>query len=474
MSAAKTSQSLLLLLVCSLALNGCPASRDTTDSSAQQAPTTRIAEHLGDDFQDIAKNLLPAVVSISTHVKKRVPQVADRFHQFEEDDETTPQDGLGSGVIVNAEKAYVLTNNHVVEGADSMIVTLQNGKHYSAKVIGTDPPTDLAVVQIQRAPKLTAAKIGDSASLQVGEWVLAIGSPFGLDSTVTAGIISAKGRADVGVADFEDFIQTDAAINPGNSGGALVNTQGELIGINTAIATRTEGYMGIGFAIPSNLALKVMNELVDKGKVTRSQLGVYIGPIDEDLRSALKLPTQQQGILVMEVIPETPAAAIGFQKYDLIVSLNGRPVSEVQPFRNSIALTPPGRQVTIGILRQGKAMELKPTLKEASAQSAAPDAGSELQERLGFELMPLNDHLRQQLGLAEGAEGLLVKSIETDSTAYQRGLRQGDVITEVNQQAVQSWEDVQAALKNLKPGDAVLLNIFRQGQTRIMAFELPS
>ena len=472
---AKNTYCLLALLLASLSLNGCPnkSTESVQKNRTSEAPSTRIAANLGQDFQDIAQALLPAVVSISTRSKKSDAQMPDdpTHRLFNEPGE--PSGGLGSGVIVDAENAYVLTNNHVIENAESIQITLQNGKHYAARVIGTDPPTDLAVLQIEKAGKLTAAILGDSSRLKVGEWVLAIGSPFGLDSTVTAGIISAKGRADVGVADFEDFIQTDAAINPGNSGGPLVSTQGELIGINTAIATRTNGYMGIGFAIPSQLAMKVMQELIAHGKVTRSQLGVYIGPVDEDLRSALKLGLQQQGILVMEVIPDTAAAEAGFQKYDLITELNGARVTEVQPFRNKIALTPPQQKVEIKIIRQGQEMLLTALLREMNSQASVLSDAETLQKQLGFDVLPLDPELSPQLGLSKDSKGLIVKDIQADSPAYQRGLRQGDLITEVNQQAVTTLSDIQTILQHLQPGDSLLLNVVRNGQSRIMAFELP-
>ena len=463
---------LLALLAASLLLPGCKQAAEQLKGSQTGTTKSQVAGKLSDDFQTIAQTILPTVVSISTRGRKLVPEEMDDEMPNDEMHKGLPneQQGVGSGVIVDAQKGYVLTNNHVVSGADQIQITLENGRHVGARVVGTDPPSDLAVLQIQHPNGLKAAVIGDSSALRVGEWVLAIGSPFGLDSTVTAGIISAKGRAEMGVADFEDFIQTDAAINPGNSGGPLVNTKGEMIGINTAIATRTTGYMGIGFAIPSNMIKQVMQELIDKGKVTRSQLGVYIGEIDQDLRQALKIDAQQTGILVMQVIPGTPAAEVGFKKYDVIVSLNGKPVYQVSPFRNQIALTLPGQQMEIGILRNGKPLTLKPKLREMSGEpQTAPDI---LKSRLGFRLDPISDSLRQQLNLPDSFNGLVVGTIEQSSNAYRRGLRQGDLVLEVNRQAVSSTEDVQKAIGSAKPGDAILLNIIRDGQTRILAFEL--
>lgn len=455
-------------LVLGLSLNSACEPKTTPDETGH-ITGQKVAEHLGQDFESIANRVLPTVVSIST--TQKMPD--DQTHQMLQED---PQKsgGLGSGVIIDAKKGYVLTNNHVIADANEILITLQNEtRRYEATVIGTDPPTDLAILQIKKPPHLQAAVLGNSDRLKVGEWVLAIGSPFGLDSTVTAGIISAKSRAEVGVADFEDFLQTDAAINPGNSGGALVNIQGELIGINTAIATRTMGYMGIGFAIPSDMIKRVMQALIEKGKVTRSQLGVYIERIDDVLRKGLKLSDDQQGILVSEVIPNTPAAESGFQKYDVIIAMNGQAVTQVQNFRNQVALTSPGEKISVQVLRNGKPMTLTPLLREASATTAEGPGNQALAERLGFQLEPLNDEIKSQLGLPPGFKGLAIIEIDPLSNAAQQGLQRGDLITEVNQQAVNSWEDIIQALKNTKPGDAVLLSTIRNGQSQIMAFKMP-
>ena len=457
-------------LTLSLSLNTACKPENTPDETGRIATAKqKVADNLGQDFETIANQILPTVVSISTTQKMPNDQVHAPFQ-----DEAQESGGLGSGVIIDAEKGYVLTNNHVITDAREILITLQNNtRRYEAKVIGTDPPTDLAILQIKNPPRLQAAVLGDSGRLKVGEWVLAIGSPFGLDSTVTAGIISAKSRAEVGVADFEDFLQTDAAINPGNSGGALVNTQGELIGINTAIATRTMGYMGIGFAIPSDMIKRVMQELIEKGKVTRSQLGVYIERIDEALKKGLQLNGDQQGILVSEVIPGTPAAESGFEKYDVIIAINGQPVTQVQNFRNQVALTPPGEKISVQVLRNGKPVSLTPVLREARAAAQAGPGNQALAERLGFQLEPLSDEIKSQLGLPQSFNGLAVTEIEPLSNAAQQGLQRGDLIIEVNQQSVNTWEDVMQALKDVKPGDAVLLNTLRNGQSQIMAFKMP-
>ncbi len=458
---------LALTLTLTGPLAGCDRIGGKLENGSGQGSSSEVADNLSQDFQVIAKRMLPAVVSISTRGGNPIEMPKDPTHQGIPGQ---PREGVGSGVIVDAEHGFVLTNNHVVEGADQIQVALQNGQRMSAKIVGTDPPSDLAVLKLQRTSSLQAAVLGDSTNLRVGEWVLAIGSPFGLDSTVTAGIISAKGRAEMGVADFEDFIQTDAAINPGNSGGPLVNTKGELIGINTAIATRSTGYMGVGFAIPSNMAKLIMQELITKGKVTRSQLGVYIEPIDEDMRLALKLPTDQSGILVGNTIEGTPASAAGFKKYDVIISLEGKPVSQVQAFRNQIALTPPGRTMNIQVFRNGQILTLSPKLREMSADAASPTDG--IDKRLGFTLDTIPADKRTELELPESFNGLIVSAIDPSSNAYRRGVRQGDLVTEINRQRVTLPEEVSPAIASAKAGDAILLNIIRNGQTRILAFEL--
>jgi serine protease Do len=450
------------------------------------AARTTLMNQLNQDFINISRGVTPAVVSISTVAKAQQRQF-NPFRQPDQKDqemydfffghpegstpEETPSDGVGSGVIVDGEKGFILTNNHVIEGAANIRVSLPDGRNYRAVVVGTDPNTDLAVIRMEGRGPFTAATLGDSNRLKVGEWVLAIGNPFGLNSSVTAGIISAKGRADVGVADFEDFIQTDAAINPGNSGGALLNIQGEVIGINTAIATRTSGYMGIGFAIPSNMAKHVMTELIEKGKVTRSQLGVMIGAIDEDLRRSLKIPEQVTGILVMDVVPDSPAAKAGFQKYDVITQLQGKPVTDVNHFRNQIALTPPGTQVEIAIDRAGTPQLLKPKLREMPAESATLSADQTV-ERLGFEAQDLTPELKEQLRLPAGLQGVVVTLVKRGSNAEKRGLKHGDIITELNRKPIASLDAFVTQLGMPKAGDAILLNVIRNGQQMLIAFNL--
>ena len=291
---------------------------------------------------------------------------------------------------------------------------------------------------------------------------------------MTAGIISAKGRANVGVADFEDFIQTDAAINPGNSGGALVNIKGELVGINTAIATRSRGYMGIGFAIPSNMAKQVMDSLIAKGKVSRAQLGVYIQELDASMAQSLKLQNANAGILVSGVVPGSPAEKAGLKKYDVITQLNGKQVADTNQFRNQIALTDPTAQVTLSIMRNGKMITLKPTLSEAEASSSATGNAPAIQApQDDLVVQELTPALRQRYQIPSNQEGVLVSQINPNGQASEKGVRRGDLITEINRQPVKSAAAFQAMYDKVKKGEVILLALRRGSGSLVVAYEKP-
>ena len=463
-----------------------PAARVTAQST-----TVKTLHQLNDDFIAISEHVTPAVVSISMSKRvhaaqpKRQDQYSDPddFYDFfgtpgpngqPQPQQDQLQQGMGSGVIVDAAKGYILTNNHVVADADEIRVTLTNHRNYKAKVVGTDPRSDLAVIKVEGATGLSQVILGDSDALAVGEWVLAIGNPFGLDSTVTAGIISAKGRNQVGVADFEDFLQTDAAINPGNSGGALVNIKGELIGINTAIATRSKGYMGIGFAIPSKMIKQVMQELITKGKVSRSQLGVYIQTLDDAMAQSLGLPNASQGILVSGINKGSPAEKSGLRKYDVITRLNGQTVMDTNQFRNTIALTPPNTEIAIEVLRNGQKMTFKPKLSEASGPSqTAQSKPAELSGDQDLTTTDLTAAMRRQFQLPSDVSGVVVNHVDAESPAYEKGIRNGDVITELNRQPTTTAAAFNAAYKAIKSGDPVLLAVSRQGGSLVVAFSKP-
>lgn len=459
-----------------------------------QNSAVKTLSQLNEDFIEISERVTPAVVSIAMTKRVKSSQTPRRldpqgtpeeffdffgmpFPQGQTPGQPQPesrQQGVGSGVIVDAEKGYVLTNNHVVEDADEIKVTLTDRRVFKARVLGTDPRSDLAVIQLLNAKNLKQATIGDSSGLDVGEWVLAIGNPFGLDSTVTAGIISAKGRANVGVADFEDFIQTDAAINPGNSGGALVNIKGELVGINTAIATRSRGYMGIGFAIPSNMAKQVMDSLISKGKVSRAQLGVYIQELDASMAQSLKLESANAGILVSGVVPGSPAEKAGLKKYDVITQLNNKNVSDTNQFRNQIALTDPTAQVTLSIMRNGKLITLKPTLSEAEMASSATGNAPAIQApQDDLVVQELTPALRQRYQIPSNLQGVLVAQLNANGQAAEKGIRRGDLITEINRQPVKSAAAFQTVYDQVKKGEVVLLALRRGSGSLVVAYEKP-
>lgn len=367
------------------------------------------------------------------------------------------QEGLGSGVIVSAD-GYIVTNNHVIESADEIEVFLADKRKFSAKVIGTDPRTDVAVIKIDTTG-LPTLPWGDSSTLEVGELVLAVGNPFGLNQTVTMGIISAVGRADVGIVDYEDFIQTDAAINPGNSGGALVNLKGELIGINTAIFTRTGGYMGIGFAIPSNMAKNVMNSLIKYGKVVRGWLGVSIQEVTDDLAKEFGAP-DTHGALVSDVIDDSPASQAGIVQGDIIREYNGKVVKDPTHLRTLVAESAPGTKISIGVFREKRMQSLETTLGELPKELARVTPGEAMGEHAlaGVTVETLSSEELRRLRIKAG---VAVRSVDPDSRAARAGLREGDVIREINRKPVKSVEDFEQVVRKLDPADRVLLLITR-------------
>lgn len=404
------------------------------------------------------KNVVPGVVNISTRSKVRVPQnplfndpFFRRFFNFPEIPQEQERQSLGSGVIVDAGKGYLLTNHHVIANADEITVTLRDGRHFGAKVVGTDPEVDLALLQI-KADNLTALKIGDSSKLEVGDFVVAIGNPFGLGQTVTSGIVSALGRSGLGIEGYEDFIQTDASINPGNSGGALVDLEGNLVGINTAIVGPSGGNVGIGFAIPSNMAKSIMDQLVRFGEVRRGQLGVYIQDVTPELAKALGLK-RSTGAVIAQVIPDSPAQKAGLKEGDVVVAVNGKPIRNAGQLRNAIGLLRVGDRVRLQVLRNGRSLTLTAVISKA--QQAKAEA-AELDERLaGAEL----GGIEPTHPLAGKVKGVQVLAVERGSPAWAAGLRPGDIIVSVNRRRVRDLDDVKRALK--AGGEAVLLNVRR-------------
>ncbi len=422
---------------------------------------------------EVAAAVKPAVVNISSTRTVKTQGMSNPFHNdphfkrfFGDQSGGTGQprefrqSSLGSGVIVDKD-GYVLTNNHVIKDADEIKIKLSDKREFKGKVIGTDPKTDLAVVKIE-AHNLPVLKPGDSDRMKVGETVLAVGTPFGLNQTVTSGIVSAVGRADVGIADYEDFIQTDAAINPGNSGGALVNIHGELIGINTAIFSTSGGYQGIGFAIPSNMAKVVMNSLIKHGKVVRGWLGVSIQPVTADLAKQFALK-EENGVLVGDVTEDSPAEKAGIKRGDVIVEYNGSPISDPAMLRNLVAGTAPDTEVSVKLLRDGKAQTVKASTGELPA--SLQKTGKEYDNLLkGVQVRDLTPEIRKELNIPKQVNGVIIMNIE-EGSAVEGVLTRGDVLLQMNKKRIGSLKDYEMAASAIKAGEDILLLIFRNGTT---------
>jgi Do/DeqQ family serine protease len=444
----RTAHSLILLSVLSLPL-ATFASLPPIDSQGKALPT----------LAPMLEQVTPAVVNISALSVTRAednPLLQDPFFRFFFNIPNRPRlrqtQSLGSGVIVDAQRGYVLTNNHVIEHASEIRVTLTDGNQLTAKVVGADPEVDIAVLQIP-AEKLTAIPIADSSRLRVGDFVVAIGNPFGLGQTVTSGIISALGRSGLGIEGFEDFIQTDASINPGNSGGALVTLNGELAGINTAIIAPGGGNVGIGFAIPANMASQIMEQIVKYGRVRRGQLGVQVQDLTPDLAKAFGLSEFRPGAVVVQVLPHTPAAAAGLKSGDIITKVNGREVKNASDVRTAVGLLRVGDTVDIEYVRDGKTHEIKPRIAEPKQERINGDA---LNPRLAGAVFSTIDENSKLYGRVQG---VLVSDVALGSAAQRAGLRRGDIVVSVNRHPTTSLEELKRAVSKKDP--SVLLNVQR-------------
>ncbi|GAB4488592.1 MAG: DegQ family serine endoprotease [Thermodesulfovibrionales bacterium] len=435
-----------------------------------------ILTRTGRAMAEVTSAVKPAIVNISTSRTVKVsgadPFMDDPFfRRFFGDGfgrQRQPKEhkssGLGSGVIVSSD-GYIITNHHVIKDADEIKVLLSDKKEYTGKVIGSDPKTEISVIKIE-AKGLPTITWGNSDSLQVGEIVLAVGNPYGLNQTVTMGIVSALGRANVGIADYEDFIQTDAPINPGNSGGALVNVKGELVGINTAIYSTSGGYQGIGFAIPSNMVKTVMDSLVKKGKVVRGWLGVSIQKVTPDLAKQFGL-TDEQGALVGDLTEGGPAEAAGLKRGDVIIEYDGRKIEEPYMLRNMVANSSPGDEHVLKVLRDNASVLVRITVGElpADGQAAAAAAGGDYQNALkGLTVQDITPELSKKLNIPARVKGVIVSDI--DEGSFSQGiLKQGDIIQELNRKKVPDVKTFQELASKIKKEEDVLLLVFRGGSS---------
>lgn len=454
------------------------------DLLAQQGNGVESLRQTSKAFAEVARKVSPSVVLIQVERETEVAQISpfgdgqqwpfgdDLFKRFfgdrfpdmprfnapggKQPGRQRAVVGQGSGFVfaANNNKTYILTNNHVIEGNDKISVKFLDGREFEAKIKGTDPKSDIAVIEIE-ASGLPGVQIGDYSQLEVGEWVVAIGNPFGLSHTLTVGVVSAKGRTSLGINDYEDFIQTDAAINPGNSGGPLANLDGEVIGMNTAIFSRSGGYMGIGFAIPINLAARIANQLIEKGEVERGYLGIMIQPLTADLARSFDLKNDK-GILIAQVTKNSPADKAGLKAGDVIVNYQGRPMSDTGDFRNQVALAQPGSKVEFDIIRDGKQRNISVKVDKLSDHKQAAQESSQASEKLGLVVQTITVDLAKQLGIKAG-KGVIVTEVAPGSVATMAGIGRGSVILEVNRKAVNTAAEFDQAIKNSANNKVLLL-----------------
>jgi serine protease Do len=455
-----------------LTLQGAPD--HSTAIAAPSAPAAAAAP-AGElrSYADVAARAMPAVCNIQTdktvegfqHPFMDDPMFRRFFNMPDDQSGEQPQEQVeksaGSGIVISSD-GYILTNNHVVENATKIHVAFEGDREYEAKVIGTDPPTDVALLKIE-ASGLPAIEVGDSSDLRIGDQVMAIGNPFAVGQTITMGIVSALGR-NIGLTDYADFIQTDASINPGNSGGALVNMRGELVGMNSAILSRSGGNMGIGFAIPSNMALKVVKSLKSDGAVKRAYLGVLPQQVDQSLADYYGM-NKPHGVLVAQVNDDTPAAKAGLKEGDVILSVDGKEVNSPNALRNLVSLSDVGHAARVTLLREGKERDVTVTLGHLPDQETASNNPTRQEKDVestlvGVSVRPLTDRMRAAAGLSPDLQGLLVAGVKATSNAAAEGLAEGDIILEVNRQPVTTVEEFKAALART-PDRPVFMRVYK-------------
>ena len=443
--------------------------------------TAASAKSVPDSFASIVKKASPSVVYISTKkiIKRRYHSpfgqndpLGDLFERFYGDrmPRNIPQTGLGTGFIIDKD-GYILTNNHVVDSVDEIKVTLEDNSVFEAKIIGRDPETDIALIKIDGAKNLKPLELGDSDKLEVGDWVIAIGNPYGLGHTVTAGIVSAKYRNNVMGGSFDNFIQTDASINPGNSGGPLMNIEGQVIGINSAIYSQTGGSVGIGFAIPINMAKDIL-PMLKTGKIERGYLGVNVQNIDPDLKDKFGLK-DENGALISAVTPDGPSAKAGLKEGDVIISFQGKKIKNMNNLIRLVSSTPVGTDAEVVVIRRGeeKTFHVKLGQRPGSEEIASENQTSKM-ESIGLELETLTPENAQDYRLST-TEGLLVLQVEYNSPAFEAGLRQGDIILEVDREKIKTVGEFNRKLDDYKPGDTMLLWVKRRDVTEYLTLKIP-
>ncbi len=447
-----------------------------------QNPAVKQLQTFSEGFAVISEAVTPTVVTIFSTKTEKVQQfkfndpLFDRFFNPRQMPQERKSQGLGSGVVVKSD-GTILTNNHVVEGADDLQVKLSDGRTFTAEVIGRDPKSDVAVIKID-AENLPSISLGDSDKMRVGEWVLAIGNPFSenLNHTVTQGIVSGIGRSEVGITAYDNFIQTDAAINPGNSGGALVNLKGQLIGINTAILSRGGGFAGVGFAIPINQAKEVMDDLISQGKVVRGWLGVTIQNVTPELKEAMGLEVDK-GILVSSVLANGPSEKAGLESGDVIIELDGKDVEELNSLRNKIAGKDPGDVVKLKVIRDGKNKTVKVKLGElpediAEWQRTKGKSSGNSEDLFGMKVKPFNENFAKKFGLDKSEKGVIVTLVHPNSSIFSAGIREGDLIQKIGKQKIESLKDFKKATENISKDSPVAFYIKRESGSLFLAVNL--
>lgn len=453
----------------------------TAEKPSPQGTCNCSPEQVSKAFTMVAKKATPAVVFIKVQSNIQEDEYGNPYGQpnpFDFGDDLfnrffgvpprqqrpAPQMSQGSGFFVSAD-GYVMTNAHVVKGADKITVVLTDGREMDATAVGADPHTDIAIIKVE-GRDFPYLQFGDSDAIEVGEWVVAIGSPFQLEASLTVGVVSARGRQNLRITDYEDFIQTDAAINPGNSGGPLLDLKSQVIGINTAIVSRSGGYMGIGFAIPSNMAKQIMEQIIEKGIVTRGFLGVSLQPVDKDIADAFNL-ARPEGALISEVIKDSPADKAGIKQGDIIVEYNKMPLKSLQNFRKDISMMVPGSTVQLKVNRKGEIIPISVQLGSASDNIASEG----VVQKLGIEIENLMPDIAKQLGYSMKEEGVVITKVKPGSLAALAGLRPGFLIQAVNHRKVNSVSDFNDAITHMENKRALFL--VRQGNaTRFYSIKM--